>query len=102
VVHGTRIMMMIIQEGTGEYIQILLHLPEHGGTVNCNLIDTHAHAHEHTRKRTIVFARKNEGRVFTTQRVEYMEQEMLIVSMHVAFLESLCYFILWFGPILLD
>jgi hypothetical protein len=48
VVHGTRIMMMIIQEGTGEYIQILLHLPEHGGTVNCNLIDTHAH--EHTRK----------------------------------------------------
>ena len=54
VVHGTRIMMMIIQEGTGEYIQILLHLPEHGGTVSCNLIDApkyaHTHAHVHTRK----------------------------------------------------
>jgi len=90
---------MIIQEGTGEYIQILLHLPELGGTVNCNLIDTPKHAHAHSRKWTIVFARKNEGHVIATQRVEYMEQEMLIVSIHVAFLESLCYSILWFWPI---
>ena len=64
-------------------------------TVKCNLIDTPKHAITHTHKWKIIFARKSEG-YHCTQRVTYMEQEMMILSNHVVFLEKLCYFIFWF------